>query len=273
MNLKELEKKVWDRYWKKAKSSKSMSSRLGGVIDFFGTRTDIKDIQQTDLDDLIDHCLSIGNTPATINRKLSVFSKMQQFAFDRGYTDKLLKLEYQKEAPGRIRFLTHHEEVGFTAAYKELYPMDDIFLQFIYVMLDTGLRPSEIRALHNEKDVDQEDYKWITVRDSKNGLVRRIPLTHRASDIFYLYHTDQLREIDEYTLNYTWNKVKSYMGIDDPEFVPYACRHTFASRLIQKGVDITTIMKLMGHKNIQMTMRYAHLAPANLQEAINLLEE
>jgi len=264
MNLKEIEKKVWDRYWKNAKSSKSMSSRLGGVIDFFGTRTNIKDIQQTDLDDLIDHCLSIGNTPATINRKLSVFSKMQQFAYDRGYTDKLLKLEYQKEAPGRIRFLSKVEEQAMLA-FSPVAIRD-----FLVVMIDTGLRPSEIRGL---RELDVED-RWVLVSDTKNGTTRRIPLTNRANSILANHvRFECLCSITPALLNYTWNVCKQTLKIDDPEFVPYACRHTFASRLIQKGVEITTIMKLMGHKNIQMTMRYAHLAPANLQEAINLLEE
>lgn len=268
MNLKEIEKKVWDRYWKNAKSSKSMSSRLGGVIDFFGTRTNIKDIQQTDLDDLIDHCLSIGNTPATVNRKLSVFSKMQQFAYDRGYTDKLLKLEYQKEAPGRIRFLSKDEEKLMTGAL--CYANDHNVISFVHLMLDTGMRPSELRNL---KPKDIVDMKWITVTDTKNGTNRRIPMTERVQGIFTLWALNDILKISSAELNYAWNKAKDRLGIDDPEFVPYACRHTFASRLIQKGVEITTIMKLMGHKNIQMTMRYAHLASANLQEAINLLEE
>ena len=267
MKLKQLEKKVWDRYWRKAKSSVSMSSRLGGVIDFFGPDVEISQIQQTDLDDLIDHCLSIGNSPATINRKLSVFSKIQQFAFDRGYTDKLLKLEYQKEAPGRIRFLIKEEEDRIIHLLQKRGDTD--VANFVKIMLDTGMRPSEVRNL-KPKDMDNG---WLLVTDSKNGINRRIPMTDRMR---HLFASDEIMDallVPSRQLNYSWNLIKGWMNIDDPEFVPYACRHTFASRLIQKGVDITTIMKLMGHKNIQMTMRYAHLAPANLQEAINLLEE
>jgi integrase len=264
MNLKDIEKKVWDRYWKKSKGAKSMSSRLGGVIDFFGPSMKIEDIQQTDLDTLIDQCYSIGNTPATINRKLSVFSKIQQYAYDRGYMDKLLKLEYQKEAPGRIRFLSEDEERTL------LRLMPKHIANFIRVMLDTGMRPSEIRGLSTQTINDG----WVVLSNTKNSVTRRIPLTQRASGILGNIDTlDGIRTVRPALLNYTWNRIKIHMGITDPEFVPYACRHTFASRLIQKGVEITTIMKLMGHKNIQMTMRYAHLAPANLQEAINLLEE
>jgi integrase len=48
-------------------------------------------------------------------------------------------------------------------------------------------------------------------------------------------------------------------------------RHTFASRLVMAGVDIVTVAALMGHKKIQMTMRYSHLAPEHKQVAVERL--
>jgi len=48
-------------------------------------------------------------------------------------------------------------------------------------------------------------------------------------------------------------------------------RHTFASRLVMAGVDIRTVAQLMGHATIQMTMRYAHLAPEREQLAVDRL--
>ena len=49
-------------------------------------------------------------------------------------------------------------------------------------------------------------------------------------------------------------------------------RHTFASHLVMKGVDLRTVANLMGHRDIKMTMRYAHLAPEHLQAAVDILE-
>jgi site-specific recombinase XerD len=48
-------------------------------------------------------------------------------------------------------------------------------------------------------------------------------------------------------------------------------RHTFASRLVMAGVDLRTVQELMGHKNISMTVRYAHLAPRHTLAAVESL--
>ena len=50
-------------------------------------------------------------------------------------------------------------------------------------------------------------------------------------------------------------------------------RHTFASHLVMKGVDLRTVAKLMGHRDIRVTMRYAHLVPDHLQAAVDVLAE
>ena len=49
-------------------------------------------------------------------------------------------------------------------------------------------------------------------------------------------------------------------------------RHTFASRLVMAGVDLPTVKELMGHKNITMTMRYAHLSHGHKQSAVAVLD-
>lgn len=51
----------------------------------------------------------------------------------------------------------------------------------------------------------------------------------------------------------------------------HTLRHTFASHLAMRGVPLNTVQALLGHSTIQMTMRYAHLAPSTLRQAIGML--
>ena len=55
------------------------------------------------------------------------------------------------------------------------------------------------------------------------------------------------------------------------DVVWHTLRHTFASRLVMAGVDLRTVQELMGHKDITMTIRYSHLSPSHLKEAVQRL--
>lgn len=59
-------------------------------------------------------------------------------------------------------------------------------------------------------------------------------------------------------------------GIED--FTFHGLRHTFASRLVQGGVDLYKISKLLGHKDIKTTQRYSHHCPDSLQDGVEMLE-
>ena len=68
-----------------------------------------------------------------------------------------------------------------------------------------------------------------------------------------------------------FNSAVKRAGITD--FTFHDLRHTFASRLVMRGVDRTTVKELMGHKHINMTLRYAHLAPGHKRSAIAVLDQ
>lgn len=65
--------------------------------------------------------------------------------------------------------------------------------------------------------------------------------------------------------------LRSANTTNDNLFHFHDLRHTFASHLVMAGVDITTVSKLLGHKSLIMTLRYSHLAPNHLQNALNML--
>ncbi len=71
------------------------------------------------------------------------------------------------------------------------------------------------------------------------------------------------------TLRYQWEKARATMGLtDDKNFVFHACRHTRATRLLDKGVNVFVIQEWLGHSQIETTKRYTHVKPHNLMDAL-----
>ena len=138
------------------------------------------------------------------------------------------------------------------------------------------MRPSEQYGLTWERiDLDR---RFITIPKSKNGACRHIPLNSVAVARFQsvtgtfvgckagrVFVNIQRERLTGYK-HWFGPAVRENAGIRD--FTWYCLRHTFASRLTMAGIQLRTVAELMGHKTIQMTMRYAHLAPAHQLSAV-----
>jgi len=70
--------------------------------------------------------------------------------------------------------------------------------------------------------------------------------------------------------NKTFTRLTVKVKIKDVRF--HDLRHTFASHLVMNGVDLVTVQQLLGHAHINMTMRYAHLAPEHRAKAVKALD-
>ncbi len=119
--------------------------------------------------------------------------------------------------------------------------------------------------------------RMVRVEHSKNGERRDVPMTDRVAEIFQSIP----RRVDSphvfantdgthpESVSTAWYNALEASGVQNLHF--HDLRHTFASNLVMAGVDIRTVQVLLGHKRIEMTMRYAHLSPAHLREAISAL--
>lgn len=101
-----------------------------------------------------------------------------------------------------------------------------------------------------------------TLRSALQGLVRRLDSPH----VFIDGEGNRFGDVKK-----SFKSALKKAGIRDFSF--HDQRHTFASQLAMKGVDITTLKELLNHKTLTMTLRYAHLAPGHKLNAVELLDE
>jgi integrase len=197
-------------------------------------------------------------------------SKILTTALDRGYILKKPKIDKLKESQGRVRFLSDKEELSLLMMLQSIEYSD--VADFVRCLIDTGCRVSELLRLTREDMNGDILTLWVT----KNNQARSIPMTRRVKSILLRLTENQqmpFSNVDKSRIRSGWDRAKKMMGLEnDRQFVPHCLRHTCASRLVQRGVPLTTVKEWLGHKSIQVTMRYSHLSPQSLIDAVKVLE-
>ena len=183
-----------------------------------------------------------------------------------------------KETPKAPRFLTAEEIDALLAECPPyMYPI-------VVVAVNTGMRRLELFNLQWE-DVDFQR-GIITVRNrgnfrTKNAEDRTIPMNATLTETLrglprhirspYVFPSIASEEGKPYNiLQRGFQAALRRTGIGHVRF--HDLRHTFASHLVMSGVDLASVQRLLGHKDIGTTMRYSHLAPDHLKGAVDKLE-
>jgi integrase len=279
--------------WSRAKNPKSQRSTLINaniVLTFFGAETLVKAITRSDITAFDEYLRrDRGCSDSTINHYHAPLSTMLTIALEHGWIDRKPVIKHFRPAPGRVRWLSEHEESVILGLFQAWGAQDA--WDAIAVLIDTGMRPSELW----EAGPDVCNFSWVNPRTgetggmihiwfNKNDVPRSLPLTQRAYDVlkrraakgeafFPEYKTHHKWDYGNKWLERMWDRAKLLGGINDATLVPYCCRHTCATRLLQRGMELPELQKWLGHKDIKMTMRYAHLSPTALAMGAKLLEQ
>lgn len=252
--------------------------------------------------------LNAGKKPATVNRKMDALRAALFKAINWGFLDlnPLSKVEWcQVDDNSVVRYLSDDEAGRLEQAlagrdkqiridrkqanlwrsergYKlhpdlEAVPFVDHLRPLINLSRNLGVRRGELFRL---KLSDVNFQQKIVAVFGKNGKTRYVPLNALAFQTL----SDWVRQnnIEAGLLfrgacggalnnvNTSWENLLEQAGIKD--FRWHDMRHDFASRLVMKGVDLNTVRDLLGHADIKMTLRYAHLAPHVKADAVSKLD-
>jgi len=208
---------------------------------------------------------------ARINRNISCLKCMYNRAIDWGKADSnpVKPIKKLRENPGRERYLSDEEiDLLLGQANNKIKPI-------LIVALNTGMRFGEIINL----EWHSVDFALTTIylTNTKNGSRRDVPMNIKVFDALknlqatasnnYVFCHKNGKKIKNIQKAFT-NLLKK-IDISDLNF--HDLRHTFASRLVKKGIPLNTVRELLGHKSITMTLRYSHLSKNHLTKAVALL--
>ncbi len=223
-------------------------------------------------------------SPKTINNATGVLSRMLHYAKECNVLEDVPKIEKLYVPDPEIDFLTFEEAEYFLKEAKEHSPY---WYPMIFFAMKTGLRYGELCELR-WSDVDFKNGK-INVKRSfwrghvtvpKNGVKGEVPLSPDTLAFLkdYQHKEDELVFCKEDGGRRIHRRAETGLDrickkADFRHFGWHMLRHTFASHLVMKGVPLKIVQELMRHKTIEMTLRYAHLAPSAIQDAVKVLDD
>ncbi len=222
-----------------------------------------------------------GLSPQSVTHCLSLLRRVLRRAVEwEFYRGPVPVFRMPKFDNRRIRYLDEKESAHLL---QELQARSPLWHDVARFALHTGLRASEIYTLQ-PFHIDRAG-KAVKVYDGKNSLSRVVPLNPQAwatvEKYLFRFHYglplfQEKGELPERHYGIFRRAVRACgfnAGISDrrERVCFHTLRHTFASWLVQQGTPIALVRELMGHRDIRMTMRYAHLAPSQGAVAVAAL--
>ncbi|HVV84779.1 MAG TPA: site-specific integrase [Kofleriaceae bacterium] len=220
--------------------------------------------------------------PSSVSRLMTNFRSLIGYAHKLDVLDRLPRWPTQRVVLPAPAFLSFEETSRLIAAAE---PMDP-WKAMVIVAVRTGLRHGELTALRWQ-DVDLAAGKlWVNqnlvnghLGTPKSGHGREVPLSndaiaalrairHQRGPLVFCSKTG--RAFQHWVTDNALRIICRHAGMLPIGW--HRLRHTFASHLATRGVSLQAIQELLGHANLKMTMRYAHLMPQVKRDAVNLLD-
>ena len=217
--------------------------------------------------------------PGTINRELAALSHLLTKAVEWGWlAHKPAIIRRLKENAGRITYLSVDQIKHLLKAAQEdqniqIYP-------FMLVGLEIAMRRSEIFSIRREHiNLEQQ---IISIPKAKTG-AREQPITsHLATFLLeyiktlppgtpWLFPSPAAKEGHTVNLDKPFRRVVTNAGLDKALVVRHTLRHTAITHLVQAGVDLPTVKRISGHKNLSMVERYSHQNGSHIELAMKKL--
>jgi integrase len=212
--------------------------------------------------------------PATLNRELASLRHLLRLAVEEWQVLAALpRIKLLKEPEGRLRFLSEDEIARLLEASRR--SLNAQLTAIVAVAVNTGMRLGELMRLRWE-DVDFSR-GVVLLRHTKSGKRREIPMNDAVDAALNALAGAKVEgPVFRKASGERWGSIRTAWDnacraakLEDVHF--HDVRHTFASHMMMRGASLGDLRDLLGHADIKMTMRYAHLSPAHRRAAVDKL--
>jgi integrase len=246
------------------------------LIPFFGGNTEVLELTgsriaqyEREAATRIHPRLGRPLSPSTVNRHLSVLRCVLRLARKWAYVREVPQFEMAREPEGRLRYLTRGEVDRLLVTCRQ--SRNPHLFAIVTLAVHTGMRKGEILGL----TWDRVDFPRgiLLLNETKSGKRREVPMSATVDSVLAELHVKLLKEAQSgperpvfaTETGSTWGRIDTAFsvalrraGIEHFRF--HDLRHTCASHLIMNGASLTEIKEILGHQDVKMTLRYAHLA-------------
>jgi integrase len=273
-------------------SWKRLAVSMTGAKLFFGRRP-LSSVTRGDLEDFKAWRRTVHKIrEVTLRHDLHALSGLFQYGQKHNWckTNPVREIEIPSDKDAvRIHVLTPAEEAKFFSAVevlrqeklarerpKESRGLDDL-RDLAILMLNQGCRPEELRELQ-QPDVDLER-GYLTIRKGKSAAARRsLPLTAASRDVLRQRLQQPTRWVFPSPKNpgkhigQSQRLLAGALKKAQVSFVLYDCRHTFATRAVERGMELPKLMAILGHSNLRSIMKYVHMTQAHIDDGMRKFE-
>lgn len=232
----------------------------------------ISAVTSRDVETVKSQLLRKGLAAPTVNGHLAALrTVLRTAARDWEVIDKAPKVALLPTKGGRTRVISPDEESRLLE-YLEGQG-DDLHCtvrDVVVVLIETGMRLGEVLNLTGQH-VDLPGETLLVRHDqAKSGKARLVPMSTRCKEVIARRHTpDKLFPIRKEYVSRIFKRFREVAGIVDEGFIPHACRHTCASRLLNSGASLFHVQRLLGHASINVTVGvYGHLDLSELRRLL-----
>jgi integrase len=212
----------------------------------------------------------------TVANELGVLRHLLRLARRWGYLDAVPEVVLPRAPKGRLRFLDQDEIGRLLDACRQ--SRNRYLFAVVVLALHTGMRKGEVLGLEWER-VDLSSAR-IRLVQTKSGEPRGVPINRAVYEVLIALEPEPDRRrgrVFPAGNDRRGSQVRTAFEValtraSITGFRFHDLRHTFASHLVMRGASLKDVQEILGHADLRMTNRYAHLSPAHLRGAVERLE-